>query len=306
MENLPMKKTLIALAALASSAAFAQSSVTVYGLVDAGVFKSIGSDVTQLGSATASRVGFRGTEDLGGGLKANFTVENRFNPDTGAQANANAFWHGRSTVGLSGNFGSVDFGRALPAAFGTAAAADVFGWDGVAQNTVATAAGSPHSRFANGVFYTSPSLYGFSASVSYGLKETDARDAASGRLTYANGPFSADVAAERQANGFNYRAAGAAYNFGIATANGLIAKGKKLDGTESDSVVLGLVVPMGALTLKASYAQLEVGGVDTVSQIGVGARYALSKRTDLYTSFANNSKAAAEKSGLELGVTHKF
>jgi len=73
-------------------------------------------------------------------------------------------------------------------------------------------------------------------------------------------------------------------------------------------MIIGASMPMGALTLKATYATLEVGGTDTVQQVGIGARYALSKRTDLYTSYANNSKAAAgtKKNGMEFGVQHNF
>ena len=87
-----MKKTLIALAAVAAtSAAFAQSSVTVYGKVDIGISNAIGGAAkaeTGLNEAAGSRLGFRGTEDLGGGLKANFILEHRFQPDSGAQTNA--------------------------------------------------------------------------------------------------------------------------------------------------------------------------------------------------------------------------
>jgi outer membrane autotransporter protein len=64
---------------------------------------------------------------------------------------------------------------------------------------------------------------------------------------------------------------------------------------------------MGALTLKASFSTLEVNDVKTVSQLGLGARYALSKRTDVYGSYARNSKAAAvDKTGFEIGLQHNF
>ena len=97
-----MKKSLIALAALATvaTAAQAQSSVSVYGIIDSGYlrFKSDADagaiqQVTS-GALSTSRLGFKGTEDLGGGLKANFTLENQFSADTGAQATGALFLRG--------------------------------------------------------------------------------------------------------------------------------------------------------------------------------------------------------------------
>ena len=299
-----MKKSLIALAALASTAAFAQSSVTVYGKIDQGFARSIGSSVTEVKEASGSRLGFRGTEDLGGGLKANFQIEHRFSPDTGA-ANAN-FWNGRSMVGLQGGFGRVDIGRDYGAAFWTALGADVFGYDGVAANAGPAGAGTNTVRFANVVSYTSPSMSGFTLQGSYSPKETAAKNGMALRLAYANGPISASFATDKANAGQKYNAFGAAYDLGAAKVNALISKGESATGVDSDGVLLGLVVPMGALTLKASYGTLEVNNVKTVQQLGLGMRYALSKRTDIYSSYANNSKAAARKNGFELGLQHNF
>lgn len=311
-----MKKTLIALAAVAAtSAAFAQSSVTVYGKVDIGISNAIGGATkaeTGLNEAAGSRLGFRGTEDLGGGLKANFILEHRFKPDTGAESTAGTFWAGRSIVGLSGGFGKVDFGRDYSAAFWTALGADVFGYDGVAANVSSTNASTNPTRLANVISYSSPTMGGFMAQGSYSFKETataGVKNATSVRLAYAAGPLSASVAASKNANNTDYSAFGAAYDFGMAKANLLISKGEVISGAtvlDADGMTLGLVVPMGALTLKASYATLEVGNVKTVAQLGLGARYALSKRTDVYTSYARNSKATVDKTGFEIGLQHNF
>jgi len=301
-----MKKSLIALAALASTAAFAQSSVTIYGKADIGVARSIGSTVTELKQASGSRLGFRGTEDLGGGLRANFTYEHRFLPDTGAVASAASYWNGRAIVGLQGGFGRVDMGRDYAAAFWTALGGDVFGYDGVANNAATAGAGNQTVRFDNVVSYTSPSLSGFTVQASSALKEAGAKNGTSLRLAYANGPISASFATERGQAGQKYNGFGAAYNMGAATVNALVSRGESAAGVESDGMLLGLVVPMGALSLKASYATLETNNVKTVSQLGLGMRYALSKRTDIYSSYGRNSKAAANKSGLELGLQHNF
>ena len=121
-----MKKTLVALAALAVvGAASAQSTVTLFGSIDAsvgvrelkqtGVFPgSAASDVgpeVMSGQQNGSRWGMRGTEDLGGGMKANFNVTNGFNVDTGTAAQGGLFFGREAWVGLSGGFGAITFGR---------------------------------------------------------------------------------------------------------------------------------------------------------------------------------------------------
>lgn len=129
-----MKKSLLALAVLGAfaGAASAQSSVTLYGKLDLGFAKAAGSADKQVADGSSSRVGFRGVEDLGGGLKALFQFEHRFNPDTGTVTNT-AFWHGLSTVGLGGSFGTVNLGRQYTAAYSLATGViDPFGGDTVA------------------------------------------------------------------------------------------------------------------------------------------------------------------------------
>jgi predicted porin len=284
--------------------------VTIYGKLDQGIKRGIGEAKTSMSQAAGSRLGFRGTEDLGGGLKANFQIEHRFTPDDGNSNVGAPFWAGRSIVGLSGGFGQIDLGRDYTAAFWTSLAGDVFGWDGVANNATATRAGGATAvRFANGITYTSPSFAGLTLRANATVKEgAETKNGTSFQIGYANGPLSATLAAEKTAAELEYTAIGAAYNFGVARVNALIAKSETAAGVEGDSMVLGLNVPMGAVTLRASYATLEVGNVKTVQQLGLGARYALSKRTDLYTSFASNSKAAAgtKKTGMEFGMQHNF
>src|SRR5260221_366895 len=109
-----MKKTVLALAALAavSTSALAQSSVTIYGVVDASLENVKGTDsLTRVSSdnLATSRLGFRGVEDLGGGLKAKFTLEAGLKVDTGAQDSA--FWGRSAWVGLEGGFGELRVGH---------------------------------------------------------------------------------------------------------------------------------------------------------------------------------------------------
>lgn len=336
-----MKKTLIALAAVAATTgAFAQSSVAIYGLVDVGISNAIGGAVdaeTGVNEAAASRIGFRGTEDLGGGLKAVFRLEHRFKPDTGEVGHkpapgtnqSQSFWHGNSTVGLSSaDLGTVELGRAFPAAYYTAGGADVFSYDGIASNHLTTTAGlsigtsntsKGIGRFENGVFYTSPNWNGFSGRLSWAAKETNAagaKDPVSAQLNYTTGPFSVSVGGLTTQGDDSFAIADFAYNFGFLRANLAVSTSEiNATGRDSTGTVLGLTAPMGPWTFKASYARLKqdnlvTGNEDTtVSQLGVGARYALSKRTDVYTSFARDSKKTTgdeDKSGFEFGVKHTF
>ena len=103
------------LVALGASAVSAQSSVKVSGYLDIGVYRDT-NKVWNVGSIQRSNIAFSGVEDLGNGYAATFKLSHRFNPDTGANESADKpFWHGESTVGLKGGFGSIQFGRRLTA-----------------------------------------------------------------------------------------------------------------------------------------------------------------------------------------------
>lgn len=178
-----MKKTLIALAALAVvSAASAQSSVTIYGVVDMGVAQlkdSIGDALggatytkngVQQGTMSNSRIGFKGTEDLGAGLKANFVAELGFSPDesTGYQSLVNRV----STVGLSGNFGAVTVGRQYSPYWVVQNAVDLAGNLNATPGYVVNNHIIDGGRVSNSVMYASPSFGGFSGMALVGAGST--------------------------------------------------------------------------------------------------------------------------------------
>ncbi len=130
-----MNKSLITLAILAAAAgtAAAQSNVTVYGKVDLGLRKAVGANNSEMATGSDGPLGFKGTEDLGGGNRAFFNIEHRFFPNTGVQDGAQ-FWKGISHVGLGGAYGQVALGRQYVAAFSLIQnQIDPFGGDTVAQ-----------------------------------------------------------------------------------------------------------------------------------------------------------------------------
>ena len=223
-----MKKSLIALAVLAASgAAMAQSSVTLYGVADAAVTYVNGLDNwtgLSSGANKTSRLGFRGVEDLGGGLKANFVLEGGFNLDTGDGKSGGATDSGfqfkrQSTVGLAGNFGEVRLGRELTAAYNATARYDVFGNVGIAHSQLWDDDGknratrtfddryryTTNSRVSNAITYVSPDFSGFKVAANYGFGEIAGKNSDGryfgGGLTYDNGPLSLGLGAERMNKG---------------------------------------------------------------------------------------------------------
>ena len=123
-----MKKSLMAVALVGAFAgvAHAQTAVQIYGQVDAGVQKQSGTTLS-IGKRASNTLGFKGTEDLGNGLKAIFQLEMRYEPDTGTvESNARPLFQGQSRVGLTGNFGTVRIGRGMTAFQESAAAFEPF------------------------------------------------------------------------------------------------------------------------------------------------------------------------------------
>ncbi|WP_075257128.1 porin [Herbaspirillum camelliae] len=203
-----MKKSLLALAVLGAfaGAAHAQSSssITIYGVIDASLTytNKIATDGKRTGSLTAvesglvkgSRLGVKGSEDLGGGLKAVFTLENGFNVDTGEAGQGKLMWGRQTTVGLSGNFGTVLVGRQNDPLndIGGIASAGGFGVPGTVHSKGLDR--TDGQRLNNSIRYNSPNFSGLSFSAIYGFGEQVGR-AVGGRSIglgsqYVNGPLS--------------------------------------------------------------------------------------------------------------------
>ena len=216
-----MQKKLIALAvaSLVSAPAFAQSNVTVGGVIDQAIqigdWANSGGNVTRMvsGGNTTNRLFFKGTEDLGNGLAANFHLEHQPNPDQGNWASGN-FWHRTATVGLSSkSWGRVDFGRQYSPWFSVRAANDIFYTAGVGSNYNIEGA---LTRISNSMRYASPSFNGFTFGASYSFGNqiagvtSDVGDESTvdgqkslGRemglqLGYANGPLKLAYAYDKQ------------------------------------------------------------------------------------------------------------
>ncbi|QDZ30292.1 porin [Noviherbaspirillum sp. UKPF54] len=314
-----MKKSLLALAVLGAVAgvANAQTNVTVYGVVDAGIARESG-DVAGTawklasGVQSGNRLGFKGTEDLGGGLKANFQLENGFNVDTGTQRQGALFGR-QAFVGLSGNFGAVNLGRQYNPLFIALDSIDPFGTGLTGASTNLMAGGSNGDvRVNNAITYTSPNMSGLSATALYGFGE-QAGDTSKNRnyalsANYANGPVAAVLAYSNtndnaaSPNSAKVWLIGGTYDLGVVKAH-LAYESEKADanfptvgGADFRDWMAGVSAPVAGGTVMASYIKKtdKTNSAEGAKQYAVGYTYPLSKRTNVYTSYSrvtNDSNA---------------
>lgn len=254
-----MKKTAFALAALgliASTAAQAQSSVTIYGIVDAdvsymsNVAKTGGGNGSRFGidsgTFSSSRIGFKGVEDLGGGLKALFVLENGFNVDDGSMNSSGTLFDRKSIVGLSGSFGTVTVGRQadyLDDIGSKYTSAQTFGSNGQKGAHAGNIDRTSTGRDNNSVRYDTNNLSGFTGSLYYSFGEVAGQTSAGQGFgiggNYANGPFGIGAAyyqSKLSAASGQYSAGdtglktftiGTSYQFGPAKLYGAWSLGKR-------------------------------------------------------------------------------
>ena len=340
-----MKKSLLALAALTAfaGAASAQSSVTMFGIVDlaarsvdngsAGSLKSLSPN-----GQSSSRLGLRGIEDLGGGLRAGFWIEGDLSADVG---NASGFnWTRRSTVSLISNYGEVRMGRDYLPTFVNISTYDMFSYQGVStisnlRNTFLASGGAKTGvRADNTISYFLPAMGGLYGQVTVSAGEGVQGNKHEGiRLGYAAGPLNVSGAygktdksspAVDDLTTMNF---GASYNLGFMTVQASYEK-SDYSTTNQKLASAGVLVPVGSGTFKFNYIKAG-GSSDTFSAtlLGAGYVYDLSKRTSLGLGYgrvsnggnatlgskytASGSGAAGIKggetsTGYDFSINHKF
>jgi predicted porin len=343
-----MKKTLLALAALSAfaGAASAQSSVTVFGVVDLSVGQVDNGDLDRFlmmqdGNAS-TRLGFRGVEDLGGGLKAGFWLEAALTPDTSGSPNFSR----RTTVSLMGNWGEVRLGRDYTPTYWNWTVFDPFGTNGVgsATNIVSGTDTIPGANYGtlvradNTVGYFLPAMGGLYGQAMLSLGEgQNGNKIYAGRLGWAAGPFNIAgsygiTEASSSQDMTNWNVAGS-FNFGFATISGFYSS-IELDNSSLFSQTnwfVGASVPFGAFTFKGTYGSAERdstalcanGRSCDATQWAIGAVYDLSKRTALYATYSSidndgtpfrtfggtnalPGRNSGTNEGYQFGVRHSF
>lgn len=330
ISELNMKKTLAAalLSGLLAAAAHAQSTVNIYGILDTGLVKESGSDV-RMGDYMSSRIGFKGSEDLGNGLKATFELEQRFRLNNGKLSgnyswdeklrkrlgrNDDMQWTGYANVGLAGSWGSVRLGRVMSMIAETFTLIDPFDQNGIASSYSINSL--LHSHFlSDTVRYESPNMNGFELGLTYTLGDDKHGDSDEERFVrregndgfginprYRNGPVLLLANFERVADSGNSYLwdVGGAYQWGdLRLFLGYERTVFKLDelvgksGNQSEWLT-GLFYRMGPHIILASYnrGEIDAGIYDGhANKYAVGYNYEFSKRTTLYSSltYVDNS-----------------
>jgi predicted porin len=348
-----MKKSLLALAVLGAfaGAAQAQSSVQIYGSFDGGVrhqtnVDGAGHNQLKMGSSgtyNSNRIGFKGVEDLGGGMNAHFNLETGFNSGTGALNNTiSQLFDRTASVGLGGAWGNLDFGRQYSVAFRSIAVYDPFNYKytGIASAIPATGTGAGalgNVRNNNDIQYYG-TFGGVTARAEYALGESSTQGTSFGSRqaiggTYAGGPLSLgaaytvrnDLAGAGLDN--KHWTLGGAYSFGAARLAVGYADDKQdvLVGADTKTKfawVGGSFAVTPAVELTAAYYRTKVDAALAASDgkkdlFMVGATYALSKRTNFYAEAdlaklegsARVSDAGGTQDrqrGVSVGINHLF
>jgi predicted porin len=337
-----MKRKFIALSVMAAcGAAGAQSSVTLFGIVDAAYAHGSGSTASRKqlvsGASNSSRVGFRGTEDLGGGLSAGFWLEAQFNTDNGtgvatntnnqasgtgtAPAGAQGLTFGRrSTLSLAGPWGEVRLGRDYTGHYRNRVDTDPFSVVGVGatQVNVGTLAGPTSTRASNAIGYFLPSkLGGFFGQAQYYFGEnasgTPTEDDGSGyslRAGYAAGAFTVSGAYARQefaAGDIVSTNLGVIYNAKLVKLMAAVFRDKTESATafSGKGYTLGAIAPVGVGEFKLAFSRYgsDAGLEPQTRKTTVGYVHNLSKRTALYATYARVSNSGGATTALNGSAT---
>lgn len=329
-----MKKSLMAVALVGAFAgvAHAQTAVQIYGNVDLGAVKQ--SDKTMaIGKRAPNTLGFKGTEELGNGLKALFQLEMRYDTDTGTQENnVRPLFQGQSRVGLQGDFGTVRIGR------GTTAYQDTIGafepWRGIAtpsgfysdlaiggySSQPLEPAGSSANRWSNAFWYNSPVVNGLQLNTTIATKEANAGNGAvlprypagseasvnpfSVTATYNDGAAAIMLGYERNAVESTVWSIGSSLFLTPALKLSILsthqdqghtaAIGTAIPGAKTNAWVLGANYFMGAGKILAGYGQKTADNYAKTTQLSLGYEYSLSKRTYLYVDASRKNGAQTQ------------
>ena len=320
LQKLAMKKSLIALAVLGfTGAAMAQSSVTLYGVADAGVARTQtvdanGNKTSKTGMSSAgtmnhgnSRLGVRGVEDLGGGLKAGFNFETGLSLKDGATATSGGgFWGRAANVWLGDFWGTFLMGRTLnPSYYGIAA------WEltslanySVVANTYSY--NGMGARSSSQFTYSTPNFGGLSASAGYIAKDDNGGNSKWDlNVIYANGPIAAGLSVNKQQQSKTNYTLGGKYNFGTfalaASYNNVYATGTSL---KRRGFSLGGSANLGAFAVTLDLTRdtkNDLSGKKYTNGVLEG-KYALSKRTFIYAAYLRLDST----NNYGIGLRHNF
>jgi len=337
-----MKKSLIVLAALTGFAgvASAQSSVTLFGIADLAArnVKNGGGTIKSLshsGSAS-TRLGLRGVEDLGGGMRASFWLEGTLSLDDGNPGGQN--WQRRSTISLSGGFGEVRLGRDYTPDFWNHTIFDPFATTGVGSSlNIFTGVNNGFDlvRANNSIGYFLPNMGGLYGQVMVAAGEGPTGRKHTGfRLGYSGGGINVAFSMGSNEAGtaeYDRTNLGGSYAIGKGSLMVQYNKGKAKGGTQNGQSITHYLIggrfPVGSGIVKASYGKADGKGPTAATnardatQMAFGYEQPLSRRTALFGHYARISnksgssatmtggvpnRAGSNVTGYEFGMRHSF
>jgi len=374
--EIQMKKGIVALAVLGafSGAALAQSSVTLYGILDinymweekpttvSGRVQQESVSAINSGHQFGNRWGIRGSEDIGGGLKAIFTLESGFNLDSGTSAQGGRLFGRQAWMGLSGNWGDFVGGRIATFSSGTGSfdmfsRIDPFGTGFGLASAGQTFISANATRLDNSVMYRSPKIGGFQGGLGYSTRVDGGETAPSSTNTKAffsgvnfeTGPFYAvltydafdntggrpdqkdlqigatfDVGPVRLHGGYADQSNIGAIPTQQGGAGSFIILPAGIANFDASSWLLGVTWKIGAFSLLASYQAFDADGKSvrtgtTVTNFepdfsiwSIGGTYTLSRRTNLYASYASRDADGTlagpqfDYTQFAVGIAHRF
>lgn len=327
---------------LACAPAWAQSNVTIYGAVDVAVGKAFQVDASQIrpgriGLQSSSMVnlqdsfvGFRGVEDLGGGLQAGFQLEQKFDASSGANDPEGAFARS-SNIWVGGGWGRITLGRAATPSYKTMAAWDLMGAGNhsIANHTFGAVGFQVFKYQANQISYRTPQLGDFVFEAAYVPKDDNLADGANRSkidlgATYRTGPLTLGAAYNKSSGQDPNFALGAKYQYqNLEFAGGYFQarNGLFYDDFSLQRIPNGIIGTNGfTLGTKATWNQFSAGidvTHETKSEYKVGnarfdskkntnfvinGTYALSKRTYAYINYLRWAGIA----NYGVGLSHSF
>ena len=294
----------------AASGAWAQSSVTLYGSLDAGVayISNAGGHakwIEEQGNMQPDRWGLKGVEDLGGGTKAIFQLENGFYTNTGAFAKANTLFNRQAYVGLSSDrFGTLTLGHQTPFAFDVlgpfATAYLASSWFAFHPGNIDELADTGVVPYDNSAKYRSPTWYGFSFGAMMGLGNTT--NFSTGRTmsfaaSYVNGPFKAGASWSNEHN-----RTPSIVTTGITNFQGVAAANYMADKVENTGA--GLSYQFGKLLVHGLYTHVKLesnGFSDTYQSYDAGANYQFTPANSVSGGAATTTLSGRRWTQFEIG-----
>jgi len=330
LEKIEMKKTLVAIAAMAAFTG-AMADVTIFGIVDnaysiktttaagPGIRTTSTKTTAVTGTYTGSELGFKGSEDLGGGLSANFQIH--FAPSTDANAAPTGY---QSHVGLNGGFGSLKVGQFFSPMFFNNATYDASGYSAFGFNEAAV--NTSAALTSNSIQYDLPTFVpglGVSYMIAKGevarpaATTTALNDISNIRLTYATGALSAGYssASVKGAAGASTKqsSTGLSYDLGMAKLMYYATSSKATTALVSDKGSnFGVSIPLGATTIGITSSSAKTGAtqVETSASL-LQAKYDLSKRSSLIlqngsSKIKSGTLNGSSVKGTSLGLWHSF